>query len=61
MGYTAKMGMYVTWIGKELQWYQVQYAVQQAQIAALQKQPSVANLTQINTLASQIEKLSIVQ
>lgn len=61
MGYTAKMGVYVTWVGQELQWYQKQYTAQQAQIAVLQKQPSVANLNQINTLASQIEKLSVVQ
>ena len=38
-----------------------QITLLQAEIATLQKLPSAANLLQINTLASQIVKLSQVQ
>jgi Negative regulator of beta-lactamase expression len=60
LGY-AQGKIYKTWIGQELAWYQKQLAILQSQITTLQKLPSVTNLLQINTLASQVVKLSAVQ
>lgn len=61
LGYTATKGVYKTWIGQEMEWYVKQYTALQAEVAVLQALPASANLQQINTLASQIVKLSQVQ
>lgn len=52
--YTSAKGVYQSWIGQELAWYEKQNTV-------LQQQPSVTNLLAINTLASQIVQKSQVQ
>jgi hypothetical protein len=52
--YTPALGVVEGWLGQELLWYE-------KDVAALQKLPAAANLQQINTLASQIVKLSTVQ
>lgn len=59
--YTAEMGVYPSWVGQELVWYQKTYAAQQVQIAALKAQPAIATLEQINVLSMQITKLSTIQ
>ena len=59
--YTAQRGVYVSWIGQELQWYQQQNNSLQSQITALKAQPAMANLKQINAYAQNIVGLSTVQ
>ena len=59
--YTAQRGVYVSWIGQELQWYAQQNNAQQAEIASLKTQPAMNNLKQINTLAQSIVGLSTIQ
>jgi GH25 family lysozyme M1 (1,4-beta-N-acetylmuramidase) len=68
LGWCAELGIYESWLGQELHWYQTQFSLAQQQIAALEKQiaalnglPSVANLLAVNALAVQIVQKTQVQ
>jgi lysozyme len=51
--YTPKMGVFESWVGQELLWYQKQNIALQSQITALKTLPAAANLQVINGLVSQ--------
>lgn len=51
--YTPKMGVFESWVGQELLWYQKQNIALQSQIIALKTLPASANLQTINSLVAQ--------